>query len=52
MPRSLLTTSGSEPVTLAIALTREGELLERYPADGAFELAGSASEFSAQVWSA
>ena len=52
VPRNTMGLHPGEPLTLSIALTQGGELLERYPVEGAIELAGSAPDPSTPVWSA
>jgi hypothetical protein len=51
IPLDLLGLKTGEKLQLALTLTHGGELLERYPSQGAFELTVSATDLEAQMWS-
>jgi alpha-amylase/alpha-mannosidase (GH57 family) len=51
VPMALLRLESGEKLQLAITLTQGGELLERYPAQGTFELNASTTDLEAQAWS-
>ena len=50
VPSSLLGLAAGEKLRLAISLTRGGEAAERYPEQGAFELAASEAELETEAW--
>ncbi len=50
IPRNLVDLPIGTPLTLTITLTDHGEVVERFPSDGALELLGSAKDLEAQVW--
>lgn len=51
IPRDLLGLQPKEKLELVIVLRQHGELIERHPAQGVFELTTSVEELEAQAWS-
>ena len=51
LPRQALGLRGEQPARLAVTLTDAGQMLERHPSQGSFELAVSLTALKAQGWS-
>ncbi len=51
VPRDLLDLSPGDRLTVAVSFSSQGQALERYPAEGTFELIGSTAELEANAWS-
>jgi hypothetical protein len=51
VPKDLLGLAPKETLELVITLRQAGEVMERHPAHGVFELTASAEELEVQTWS-